>query len=222
MMIPKLTATQEDIEYALNPTPWDLGNQVLYDLCSTYPGHSHDDAIIAKVWLIGRSYAAALERRKNKNHDADDFYETVVPAAIKSSNLDQIISTLPTKPADPIEAVVPAIKAHKAVMDIFQRLTGLDKRSLASKYLHFHRPDIFFIYDSRAQMAIGLLTPDTRYMETMNVSEAEGDAIYKSFCARACWLRSSIEVRFGVKMGTREIDKLLLNVYKRNNSLQQP
>lgn len=39
---------------------------------------------------------------------------------------------------------------HKFLTDLFYELTGLNKRSLASKYLHFHCPDLFFIYDSRA------------------------------------------------------------------------
>jgi hypothetical protein len=57
--------TQDDVDYALAPSIWDLGNQVLYSLCQDHPGHDHGDAIVAKVWLIGRSYAAAIERRKN-------------------------------------------------------------------------------------------------------------------------------------------------------------
>jgi hypothetical protein len=56
--------TQGDVDYALAPSIWDLGNQVLYSLCQAHPRHDHSDAIVAKVWLIGRSYAAAIERER--------------------------------------------------------------------------------------------------------------------------------------------------------------
>ncbi|MBU4269208.1 MAG: hypothetical protein KJ808_10230 [Acidobacteria bacterium] len=43
----KIEITKDDIDYALGPSPWDLGNQVLYNLCQTYPKHDLNEAIIA-------------------------------------------------------------------------------------------------------------------------------------------------------------------------------
>ena len=58
------TITAQEVVAALKKNRvWDLGNKVLYDLCSSYPYHKTDEEIIAKIWLIGRSYAAAIERR---------------------------------------------------------------------------------------------------------------------------------------------------------------
>ena len=54
------------VELARLPTLWDVGNEVLYELCTKHPRHAEIPAVIAKVWLIGRSYAAAIERRRNK------------------------------------------------------------------------------------------------------------------------------------------------------------
>lgn len=48
------------------PSYWDVGNSVLYDMCRKYPNHGKEDEIIAKVWLIGCSYSAAIERRRNR------------------------------------------------------------------------------------------------------------------------------------------------------------
>jgi len=59
----RISVSEDDIEYPLAVSPWDLGNQTLYSLCQDHPMHDRDDVIIAKVWLIGRSYAAAVERR---------------------------------------------------------------------------------------------------------------------------------------------------------------
>ena len=46
------------------------------------------------------------------------------------------------------------ISVHNFLTVIFNEISGLDKRSLASKYLHFHLPNLFYIYDSRADNAI--------------------------------------------------------------------
>ena len=48
-------------------TRWDFGNGILYEMCKEYPKHEKEDVIVGKIWLIGRSYAAAIERRKNKD-----------------------------------------------------------------------------------------------------------------------------------------------------------
>lgn len=67
--------TDERVRQAMGTTPWDLGNQVLYDLCRQYPGHTDEQAVIAKIWLIGRTYAAAIERRWTKSElTGDRFY----------------------------------------------------------------------------------------------------------------------------------------------------
>lgn len=42
---------------------------------------------------------------------------------------------------------------HKWLTNIFCEITDLEKRSLASKYLHFHYPHLFYIYDSRSNKA---------------------------------------------------------------------
>jgi len=53
----------EFLSKAISETAWDFGNQVLYDMCRANPQHKEDRIIIGKIWLIGRSYAAAIERR---------------------------------------------------------------------------------------------------------------------------------------------------------------
>lgn len=52
------------------------------------------------------------------------------------------------------ETIEVSLKAHKDLMNVFNRISGMDKRSLSSKYLHFHAPDFFYIYDARAATAI--------------------------------------------------------------------
>ena len=53
---------------------WEYGNSVLYRMCEEEPEHKQIDVIVGKIWIIGRSYAAAIERRKNAVVVGDDFY----------------------------------------------------------------------------------------------------------------------------------------------------
>ena len=48
-----------------NNTRWCFGNGILYKMCEEFPKHDDSDVITGKLLLIGRSYAAAIERRKN-------------------------------------------------------------------------------------------------------------------------------------------------------------
>jgi hypothetical protein len=80
------------IEKATATSPWDVGNDVLYRLYRTRPLHIDVPDVIAKVWLIGRSYAAAIERRKNEAGENNDFYIDVVGPKIVASDLDEWIS----------------------------------------------------------------------------------------------------------------------------------
>jgi len=206
----KIQITKDDVEYALAPSPWDLGNDVLYSLCRDYPRHDRDDAIIAKVWLIGRAYAAAIERRKNSKGSSDDFYETTVAAKIRHSPLDRWLAALPGRMTDLWGELGSIVTLHGRLMDLFSDITELKKRSLASKYLHFHRPDLFFIYDSRAKAAIAKVTP--RLNQIRNLSARNSDPEYHTFCRRCQWLKEHIKERFDCDLTPRQLDKILLRI----------
>ena len=65
------------------PIGWDASNRVLYDQCREHPAHTDDGEVLAKIILIARVYAAAIERRRTKTDDHENgrFYvETVAPA----------------------------------------------------------------------------------------------------------------------------------------------
>ena len=164
--------TRADVDIALKPSPWDLGNQVLYKLCRDHPRHDRGDVIIAKIWLIGRTYAAAIERRKNALASNDDFYETTVVERIKGSPLDEWLGQLPKRGTDAWADLGLAVTIHKRLMDLFSDMTGLAKRSLASKYLHFHRPDMFFLYDTRAKAALADVTPSIMKVPRINTGSS--------------------------------------------------
>ncbi len=197
--------TPEFVKEALSVTAWDFGNQVLYDLCAANPGHTRDDIIIAKVWLIGRSYAAAIERRRSTDVAVGDaFYETVVAPKIRLSGIDNWFRALVTSSN---EDMALNLETHMRVMRLFTEISGLEKRSLASKYLHFHCPARFHIYDSRAHKAISNLTePIGKSLPSLR----EHDNVYARFSLRCQALNERIASLADRHLSPRELDKVLL------------
>ena len=67
---------------AMTTSPWDFSNRLLYDLCAEHPAHSNTGEVLAKILLIGRVFAAAIERRKTMTdvQNDDHYISTVAPA----------------------------------------------------------------------------------------------------------------------------------------------
>jgi hypothetical protein len=137
------------VQAACSSSPWDLGNEVLYSLCRTHPTHANHAAVIAKVWLIGRSYAAAIERGRDKPEENDDFYVDRVAPQIVASAIDQWLQQLVTFSHPNSQSLPHILRTHAQVTALFSQISGLDKRSLASKYLHFHLPHLFYVLGDR-------------------------------------------------------------------------
>jgi hypothetical protein len=198
------------INAACAASPWDLGNRVLYDLCKKNPLHTEVPAVIAKVWLIGRSYAAAIERRRDKESQNDDFYVHSVAPRIIRSDIDTWIGSAEKYSGASDESFSTILSVHAAVTGLFSEISGLEKRSLASKYLHFHLPNLFYIYDTRAVEAMRLLSP--------LVGRARGcsegyDNEYRKFAEKCLRLQTHINSTFKVSLTPRQIDNLLLHIH---------
>jgi len=209
-----IAITRDDVDFAQrDDLLWDFGNKVLYDLCRHHPKHDRRDVIIAKVWLIGRAYAAAIERRRNAKGSSDDFYEKTVAKGIQESAIDDWLSSLPAQMIDPWRELGQVVAVHKRLMDLFADMTGLEKRSLASKYLHFHRPDHFFIYDSRARGAAMKVIASIR--ETAEIHAEEADPEYLMFVRRCQQIRDNVKQQSGISLTPRQLDKIFLRIQER-------
>ena len=96
----------------------------MYELCRRQPDHRNVPAVIAKVWLIGRSYAAAIERRREKKAENDDFYVNTVAPTIIRSGIDRWIEST-AKYTSPDAQSLPAILAtHAQVTMLFNEISG--------------------------------------------------------------------------------------------------
>ena len=147
---------------------------MLYDLCSAHPTHDEVEYIASKIWLIGRAYAAAIERRREcRNIGNDAFYERNVAWFIKSRRIDRWISKAAWHQSISSESLPDILDVHCTLTALFKEISGSDKRSLASKYLHFHFPALFFIYDTRAVWALRQLIGQTKQPSVSTAHDPE-------------------------------------------------
>lgn len=199
---------------AIQKNEWDFGNKILYDLCSNYPRHDKVGVVITKILFIGRIYAASIERRRNKNDSEinDNFYINTVAPKIMKSDLDYGLMKLSPEQKISDDNIYAILKLHKYLSDLFYELSRLYKRSLASKYLHFHKPELFFIYDSRAVSALRNFTSrfPTQYREIASSNDIDKD--YAKFFLKALVVKKEIQVALGIKLTVRQFDKVLIDV----------
>lgn len=193
--------------------PWRIGNETLYELCRRHPTHTDQAEIVAKVWLIGRAYSASIERGRGKGASAhlpnDRFYAEAVPEALRRRGIDRHIRRIAKLEANDDAAIPLVLAAHQCLVDVFSELTGKDKRSLASKYLHFHLPEHVFIFDSRVAEAIRTLRLDGRDT-TRNVY----DRAYAKFVGEALVLCDAVLTEHCVRLTPRQLDRLLLAAFQ--------
>lgn len=213
--------TKAKIEQAINKrkSKWDLANQTLYDLCKKYKEHKNYDEIIAKIWAIGRSYSAAIERGRNDDDSQGfDFYPDRVAPCIRKEEIDKWLKTIEGFKHIDCNNLESILKVHYKVSELFGKINGRELkdgkkpilRSLASKYLHFHFPKLFFIYDLRSSTAVKALREDLGITKRCKNNISGVDNEYRIFSQYCLQVRSHIEPIIGRELNPRDLDYLLL------------
>lgn len=198
---------------------WDFGNKILYDLCRDYFRHEKDEVILTKVLFIGRIYAAAIERRKNKkqtDNNNDNFYIDQVAPTFRNSQLDKQLSQLKSLKKLSAANLQQVLETHFNLLTTLSKITDLEKRSFCSKYLHFHLPDLFFIYDSRVTTAlrkfISRVPKDLQHLTRLKNVDNE----YAKFFCKCFELKSNFEKVHNTTLTNRQLDNLLIEVANNN------
>jgi len=204
-----MNLTKNDVHQCQQKDDWSLGNRILYDLCKKHPRHDQKDEILAKIWLIGRAYSASIERRSPQRGrpKGDRFYTYVVVPKIMRSKIDKYLDEIKKLRPMSERSNQKALQAHKYLTMIFKEISQRDKRSLASKYLHFHLPNHFFIYDNRAKSGLRMILPRQRITI---ISDKKCDKQYAVYFRKVIELRNKISQEYQVNLTPREIDKMLL------------
>lgn len=206
--------TKEEIKGAKLKTRWDLGNNVLYNLCMYNYYHNNDDEILAKVWLIGRAYAVAIERRKNKKESNEKLYKKVI-SIIQNSHIDKHLRKLKKFRQPNVSNIKEILEAHKYLTDLLSRVTKDNKRSFSSKYLHFHLPNLFFIYDTRSVSSLRKFVHRIP-KEMKSLLDLKVDEEYAKFFSKCFELKNKIEKQYRMKITPRQLDNLFLYVNKKS------
>jgi len=202
--------TKKIINDAMSGTHWDLTNKVLYDLCKKHPRHQDYPEILAKTLIIGRTYAAAIERRKTGDaYSNEDYYINKVADMIWNSDIDYWFDDLKNYKTINKNSVSVILDIHFRITKLFSEISDLKKRSLASKYLHFHFPNLYFIYDSRAVQSMSKLSP---YIGRVGKSSYISDNEYRKLFEKCLMLKKYIDKKYNVNITPRQIDTLLLTI----------
>ena len=217
---PPSTLTEGWLKEVFSFQPWDIGNEWLYKLCEEYPGHTKVEEVVAKIWLIGRAYAVAAERGISGKGESETYIVRLAQRFV-DGNADNYLADLPMRPEKFGDHLNRVVKAHHRFESIFSNKEDdeLGRVSLTSKYLHFHRPDLFPIYDSRAATAIVQVTPDSRFVP-YSVADEYASSLYGKFCVRCAWLLDEIRIRSGKPPSLRQLDTMLLKIF-RDNSIKR-
>ncbi len=218
----KQLPNRKQLEAVQQDRVWDFGNSILYNLCKNNFEHLEDEHILTKVLFIGRIYAAAVERRKNKSEDINDnFYTEKVIPAFADPKFDEKLSKLKSLINVEIENIGTILQTHHYLVSKLYEITELNKRSFSSKYLHFHLPDLFYIYDSRVVTALRqFISKDPKdlkhILKTDNI-----DLEYAKFYCKCFALKKEIQTKFKIDLTTRQLDNLLVEVANKLNIEKQ-
>ena len=135
-------------------------NMVLYRLCEEQPSHDDVGIVQAKLELIGRFYSASPKRGVGDGRYPKTSFFEYLARRLKKSNLDaeldeaRSLGRVSTRNLHRIQEI--HANFCKKVVDFINDdwNVGTSNRkahnrvSFGSKYLHFHAPMAFFIYDS--------------------------------------------------------------------------
>ena len=186
-------------------------NEVLYRMCSEQPKHSDVDVIESKIGLIGRAYAATMERKATTSTGIRFNLHYAAHEIVKFGHeLDTRISQLTAAGRPESGNVGLLVSTHAWLTSRFRDLTGLEKRSLASKYLHFHAPLSVFIFDSVAKKKLRTELVGRRSDRKVNGAEyPDGDKEYVAFALDCLRFRKKKEHEVGKFISPRRLDSFL-------------
>jgi hypothetical protein len=192
----KLTLSREFITDALSQSILDPKVRALYDLCFMYRHHRRDEIVADKLRLITRLYTDSL------SWPGKAFCAESTAHNLTQSPVDHWFGAIST--AEHLDSGL-LLELHKRLMGVFSDISEDEARSLASKYLHFHFPELFFVYDTRIATAISLLMEgDCGFLAL-----AEFDPAYGRFHACCRKLTERITPLVGRRLSPRELDRVL-------------
>jgi hypothetical protein len=163
--------TRADYRYSRLASGDNYENQVLYAMCFDRPEHGDPFVTAGKMLMIGRVYSASPERKAGKAAVAGENLFTILAERLAATHIDERLAAIPFE-TRLSEDLVPKVLALHGLLNTEVRegthrwsvTQGAPQRvSFASKYLHFHRPNAFPLFDRYACLGLASLTKGFRY-----------------------------------------------------------
>lgn len=186
-------------------TNWEAVEIALYGLCKRYSKHQTKNAINAKLWIIGRTYATGIERKiKSKGTQGSSMEQLSNHIWKNRHRTDKILKNL-TRVHEPLteKKLQIILQVHGRLLKLIQPMlrNRQSPRSFISKYLHFHCPAVP-IYDGIAASALIKMCPWKKAYEIFPMTKS-ADKNYRNFVFRfwqiyqeACKTRAKVSVKF--------------------------
>lgn len=171
----------------------DPQRRALYDLCFQHGDHLREAVTAEKLRRIVRLYA---------EYDGCSLSPEAVAQRLGRSGVDSWFGLLASA-----EALDPAqlLETHHRMMAVFADLSDVEARSLASKYLHFHFPELFYIYDTVVASVAARLVGD----ECASEGSPAPDPVYARHMACCRRLTQQLAPQLGRRLSPRELDPVL-------------
>lgn len=141
-------------------------NQILYSMCRVNPAHNDPYVTAGKITAIGRIYAAAPERGAGSGRETGSLASSIA-LRLENSRLDTMLDAIAFADRFSDANLASIVEVHQLLVDEIAQATrdwsiaaddeGWSPRnqpSFSSKYLHFHRPNMFPIMDSYAKAGL--------------------------------------------------------------------
>lgn len=187
--------TRAFIADALAQSILDPHTRALYELCFLHRQHFQDGIVADKLRMIARLCS-------EHGLEVAGFSPEYSAHRIGQSGIDSWFAGLAT--AEHLEPAL-VFEIHKRVMSVFSELPVEQARSLASRYLHLHFPELFFVHDRRVNEAASQLSKgDCGYL-----ARAEHDPVYGQFHSCCRKLTDRYALMAGRRLNPRELDRIL-------------
>ena len=186
---------------------WKAGRESLYALCRKST-HADVEATASKLWLIGRSHAAALERMPDRAGGYGKLYWNTARAM---DWLDEDLAKLRAlRRSYDVPHLLAMARLVERLADTFRARTKLWKISLASKYLHFH-DDAIPIYDQLSVLALRRLVPRHEFSELRRELTEDKSTAYRTHLAAYTEARRLLRSQRDCRpLDARHIDNFLI------------
>lgn len=189
------TLTREFVTDALSQSILDPRSRALYDLCFIQRDHLRREAVADKLRMMTRLYA-------EQGVLPDGFSLEAATLRLQRSCVDCWFSAVAT--AECLDTAL-VLTLHKRLMDLLPGLPEGGARALASRYLHFHFPELFFLHDSRVETVALVLTRGSG----SDLAKKEHDPAYARFVGACLKLVDTMAPLAGRRLSPRELDCVL-------------